>query len=135
MPCLTERTIAGPLAILLLSPGLAPANAALSQKRTDPQPALVIDRSRHDFGVVFAGEVLSCVFNVRNMGGKTLELSESASPAPPSNEKPPSKPRAPVLKVPSKSSAYSGPPSVRAVAAKLTAANTVLHRYAAAAPS
>lgn len=39
-------------------------------------PRLVIERTRHNFGDVFTGEILSIVFRVRNLGTRQLELSE-----------------------------------------------------------
>lgn len=42
----------------------------------DNAPQLAIDRTSHDFGDVFVGEILSTVFRVRNLGAKALELSD-----------------------------------------------------------
>ena len=39
-------------------------------------PQLVVDKIRHEFGDVFAGEDLMHVFWVRNIGAAPLELSE-----------------------------------------------------------
>ena len=134
MPCPRERTIGSLLAILLLSFGLGPSSSAFGQKRSDPQPELLIDRSRHNFGEVFAGEVLSCVFNVRNGGGRSLKLSEPGEPLPPSTEKPPSEPSAAMLKAPVDRSASLWLEPLRTVDAAMTASHSVV-RIAAAAPS
>jgi hypothetical protein len=48
---------------------------ANSQRGASP-PRLVLEKPRHDFGETFAGEDLSHVFWVRNLGAAALELSE-----------------------------------------------------------
>ncbi len=47
-----------------------------SSQRAAGAPQLVLENARHDFGEVFAGEDLSHVFWVRNIGSAPLELSE-----------------------------------------------------------
>ena len=66
-----------PAAIFLLALLLAlvPSMSVASQ-RAAGAPQLVLDSSRHDFEEVFAGEDLSHVFWVRNIGSAPLELSE-----------------------------------------------------------
>jgi hypothetical protein len=39
-------------------------------------PEILVEKTRHDFGEIFAGEELSCSFLVRNVGLTPLELSE-----------------------------------------------------------
>jgi hypothetical protein len=59
---------------LALIPGHSVSAAA---QRAAGAPQLVLDSIRHDFGEVFAGEDLSHVFQVRNIGNVPLELSET----------------------------------------------------------
>ena len=61
--------------VLALALTLAPSMGQASQ-RSPGAPQLVLDNPRHDFGEVFAGEDLSHVFWVRNVGSAPLELSE-----------------------------------------------------------
>jgi HYDIN/CFA65/VesB family protein len=50
--------------------------AQLSAAAQRPLPEAAIERARHDFGKVFAGEELSHTFIVRNVGNAPLELSD-----------------------------------------------------------
>ncbi|PYP88286.1 MAG: hypothetical protein DMF61_06750 [Blastocatellia bacterium AA13] len=93
MPYPVVRKILRSGYIFLVSLFLLGSNTALAQKNSKPSSRIQIDKTRHDFGEVFAGEVLTCIFNVRNMGGGTLELSESGTASPPSSEKAPNKPK------------------------------------------
>lgn len=43
---------------------------------SESAPRLVIDRTQHNFGEIFVGEILSTVFRVQNLGTKALELSD-----------------------------------------------------------
>ena len=62
---------------LALSPAHSKSAAAQSPAGV---PQMVLDKARHDFGEVFAGEDLSHVFLVRNIGSVPLELSETPQP-------------------------------------------------------
>jgi hypothetical protein len=46
--------------------------------RDDPLPQLVLDRTRHDFGIVTAGATLKAEFVVTNAGGHRLILREGS---------------------------------------------------------
>ena len=52
------------------------ASIAVPAQQRAPQPLLALDKNRHDFWEVFAGEDLSHVFWIRNLGVAPLELSE-----------------------------------------------------------
>ncbi len=136
----SKRRTRGLIAILLVSLGSPVGSFAASQKHGTPQPELLMERTRHDFGEVFAGEVLTCVFNVRNGGGRALELSELGLP-PPSNDKPPAKPIGPALRLrqAGDSAPLSAPLSaslrVAAVGANPATSYSVINASARAAPS
>jgi len=61
------------LAIALTAVSFVSSNSQLAAGA----PQLVLDKARHEFGEVFAGEDLSHVFWVRNIGTAPLELSET----------------------------------------------------------
>jgi hypothetical protein len=52
--------------------GIAPASQS-----GKPLPFFAIDKTEHNFGEVFVGEDISCVFNIRNQGSAPLELAEN----------------------------------------------------------
>lgn len=70
----------GPLrAIFLFATAFIAAPFYLAHSQTSPavsSPQLAIDRTRHNFGEVFTGEIISTSFRVRNLGTKALELSD-----------------------------------------------------------
>ncbi len=39
-------------------------------------PQIVVDKTQHDFGDVFAGEVIACGFTLKNLGTAPLHLSD-----------------------------------------------------------
>jgi hypothetical protein len=41
-----------------------------------PDPRLVVDRERHDFGTIPPTDTVEAVFTVSNTGGKTLEITK-----------------------------------------------------------
>jgi len=63
-------------------PGLAAGQTGAEQKSASRLPLLVIDKTLHDFGEVFAGEEIYSIFNVSNTGNAPLELSDKPLLAP-----------------------------------------------------
>ena len=55
-------------------PSLAAGQTA--EKGASPSPRLVIDKTLHDFGEVYAGEEIHSTFTVTNRGNAPLELSD-----------------------------------------------------------
>ena len=74
-----ERGFLAAMTVVALVLAIEPSLSAASQ-RSGGGPQLVLDKARHDFGEVFAGEDLSHVFLVRNIGSVPLELSEMPQP-------------------------------------------------------
>jgi hypothetical protein len=51
-----------------------PQKSKQAAEAAKPQPRLSIDKTEHDFGEVYAGELLEVVFAARNTGVAPLEL-------------------------------------------------------------
>jgi len=69
---IARRFLAGTSMLALALASASPLSAA--PQRAAGAPQLVLDKARHDFGEVFAGEDLTHVFWVRNIGNVPLEL-------------------------------------------------------------
>ena len=55
---------------------LALSITPVSAQQGKPAPQLIVEKTRHDFGEVFAGEDISHAFMIRNNGAVPLELGD-----------------------------------------------------------
>ena len=72
-----RRALRAWLAVMLVtSSSLVLLSSTEARLQRSAPPALVLDKTRHDFGEVFAGEDLTHAFWVRNVGTSPLEMSD-----------------------------------------------------------
>lgn len=66
------------ISLLMCAVMLMPENSSSAPRSisSSQAPELSLEKSRHDFGEVFAGEDLIAAFWIRNLGSKALELSD-----------------------------------------------------------